>query len=197
MITLVKAKDLRPTLETERLLLRPLQINDAAEVRRLVGDIRVAENLSVVPHPYPEGLAEEWIAGQRTEYEAGRHLTFGIVAKETGNLMGVISLHPGEDLLRAEVGYWVGVPFWGRGYTTEALIEMIRFGFDDFALQRIYACHFASNPASGRVMEKAGMKLEGFCKLGANRLGKLKDSFQRAIVQPDWERQRQAEELYC
>ena len=191
------AKDLRPTLVTERLFLRPLIPSDASDIQRLVGDIRVAENLSVVPHPYPKGLAEEWIAGLREEYEAGRHLSFAITSKATLELMGVISLHPKEDLLRAEVGYWVGVPFWGKGYTTEALKEMIRFGFDDFALQRIFAAHFASNPASGRVMEKAGMQLEGFCKLGAHRFGELKDSLQRAIVKPDWERQRQAEELSC
>ncbi|MGJ8726239.1 MAG: GNAT family N-acetyltransferase [Roseibacillus sp.] len=197
MITLVKAKDLRPILETERLLLRPLEMNDAADVRRLVGDIRVAENLGLVPHPYPEGLAEEWISGQRAEYEAGRHLTFAITTKATNELMGVISLHPKEDLLRASVGYWVGVPYWGNGYTTEALKEMLRFGFDDFALQRIFATHFVTNPASGRVMEKVGMQLEGVMKLGISRFGVLRDSMQRAIIKPDWERQRQAEELYC
>ena len=115
MITLANAKDLRPTLETERLLLRPLEMNDAADVHRLVGDIRVAENLSIVPHPYPEGLAEKWISGQRAEYEAGTHLTFAITLKATEDFAGVISLHPKEDLLRAEVGYWVGSSFLGKG----------------------------------------------------------------------------------
>ena len=197
MITLVKARDPRPTLETERLLLRPFQMSDALEVRRLGGDIRVAENLSQMPHPYPEGRAEEWISGQQADYEAGKNLNFAITLKETGALMGSIGLHPKEDLLRAEIGYWVGVPFWGKGYTTEALGEMIRFGFDDFALQRIFATHFVTNPASGRVMEKVGMKLEGVMKLGISRFGVLNDSMQRAIVKPDWERQRQSEELYC
>ncbi|MFC0017687.1 GNAT family N-acetyltransferase [Roseibacillus persicicus] len=197
MIQLMTARDPRPTLETERLLLRPFQRNDAAEVRRLVGDIRVARNLSLVPHPYPEGLAETWIEGQRAAYEAGTHLTFAITLKGTGAVMGAISLHPKEDLLRAEVGYWVGVPFWGKGYTTEALEEMLRFGFDDFALQRIFATHFVNNPASGRVMEKVGMTLEGVMKLGISRFGVLSDSMQRAIIKPDWERRRQAEELYC
>lgn len=197
MIQLMTARDPRPTLETERLLLRPFQLTDAVDVRRLIGDIRVSRNLSLVPHPYPEGLAEEWISGQRADYEAGKNLNFAMTLKNSGELMGSIGLHPKEDLLRAEVGYWVGVPYWGKGYTTEALTEMIRFGFDDFALQRIFATHFVSNPASGRVMEKVGMQLEGLMRLGISRFGVLSDSMQRAIIKPDWERQREAENIYC
>ena len=187
------AKDLRPTLETERLILRPFQMSDAADVRRLGGDIRVAEQLSRMPHPYPEGQAEEWISSHEADYEAGTHLNFAITLKSTGEFMGSIGLHPREDLLRAQVGYWVGVPYWGKGYVTEALKEMIRFGFDDFALQRIYAIHLVTNPASGRVMEKAGMKLEGLIRLGASTLNGLRDSMQRAIVKPDWARLREDE----
>ena len=191
MITIVKEKDLRPTFETERLILRPFRLSDAPDVRRLGGDIRVSEQLSRMPHPYPEGLAEEWISSQEASYAAGATLNFAITLKRTGALMGSIGLHPREDLLRAEVGYWVGVPYWGKGYTTEALQEMIRFGFDDFALQRIYAAHFVTNPASGRVMEKAGMKLEGLIRLGVSTLSGLRDAMQHAIVQPDWERERE------
>ena len=191
MIKQMTAKDLRPTLETERLILRPFQHEDGADVRRLGGDIRISGQLSRMPHPYPEGLAEKWIAGQAADYAAGTNLNFAITHKSTGELMGSIGLHPKEDLLRAEVGYWVGVPYWGKGYTTEALEEMIRFGFDDFALQRIYAVHFVTNPASGRVMEKTGMKLEGLIRLGASTLNGLRDCMQRGIIQPDWERMRE------
>lgn len=190
------AKDLRPSMETERLLLRPFQLRDAADVSRLAGDERVAENLSRIPHPYLEGQAEEWISTQATDYKAGKNLNFAITLKSTGELMGSIGLHPREDLLRAEVGYWIGVPYWGKGYTTEALQEMLRFGFDDFALERIYAVHFVTNPASGRVMEKAGMKLEGLIRLGAATLNGLRDAMQLAIIKPDWER-AQKEEFYC
>ena len=157
----------------------------------------MAENSSLIPHPYPEGRAEAWIRCQQADYQSGKHLNFAITLRETGAFVGSIGLSPKDDLLRAEVGYWVGVPFWGRGYTTEALNEMIRFGFDDFSLQRIFGIHFASNPASGRVMEKAGMTLEAFSKFGASRFGDLKDTFQRAIVKPDWERQQQAEDIFC
>ena len=191
MIKLIRAKDLRPTLETARLILRPFQVDDADDVRRLAGDIRISKQLSRMPHPYSEGIAEEWILAHEADYRAGKSLNFAITLKRTGELMGSIGLHPKEDLLRAEVGYWVGVPYWGNGYTTEALKEMLRFGFDDFSLQRIYAIHFVTNPASGRVMEKAGMKLEGFMRLGASTLQGLRDCMQRAIIKPDWEREQE------
>jgi len=191
MIKLIRAKDLRPTLETERLLLRPFQMSDAADVRRLAGCEQITKQLSRMPNPSPRGQAEKWISGQKADYHTGKNLNFAITLKRTGELMGSIGLCPKEELLRAEVGYWVGVPYWSAGYATEALREMIRFGFDDFALQRIYAVHFATNLASGRVMEKAGMKLEGFMRLGATCAQGLCDSMQRAIIKPDWEREQE------
>ena len=191
MITLVTDNDTRPFLETERMLLRPFQMSDALDVRRLAGDIRVAEQLARMPHPYPAGVAEEWISGQRAEYEAGTNLNFAITLKVSSELMGSIGFVLKEDRLRSEIGYWLGVPYWGLSYMTEALEEMIRFGFEDFGLQRIFAVHLATNPASGRVMEKAGMKLEGFARLGVSQHGKLRDGIQRAIVKPDWEMARE------
>jgi RimJ/RimL family protein N-acetyltransferase len=61
----------------------------------------------------------------------------------------------------AEIGYWIAVPYWGRGYATEAAAEIVRYGFEERNLQRVFACHFTRNPASGRVLQKAGMKYEG------------------------------------
>ncbi|MEM9080373.1 MAG: GNAT family N-acetyltransferase [Verrucomicrobiota bacterium] len=177
----------RPTLETSRLILRPFSMSDAEEVRRLGGDIRVAEQLSLMPHPYPEGRAEEWISTHEEQFESGEDLIFAICEKRSGELMGSMGLHPKPDQLRSEVGYWLGVPFWGKGYATEALQEVIRFGFEERGFQRIFASHFATNPASGRVMEKAGMKLEGVSRWGCSRFGEMKDAVLRAIVKPDWE----------
>jgi RimJ/RimL family protein N-acetyltransferase len=76
-------------------------------------------------------------------------------------LVGAISLRIELPQRRAELGYWVGVPYWGRGFATEAARAMIEFGFRRLSLHRIYAHHFVRNPASGRVMEKAGMQHEG------------------------------------
>lgn len=177
----------RPVLETSRLRLRPFELSDAQEVHRLIGDERVAKNLSLVPHPYPEGAAEEWISTHEASYGSGKRLTFAVCRKESEQLLGAMSLHPKDDQLRSEVGYWFGVPYWGKGYASEALKEILRFGFEERGLLRIQAHHFVTNPASGRVMEKAGMKFEGVLRLGAFRLGELRDAVLRAIVKPDWE----------
>ena len=93
----------QPTLETERLLLRPFRRRDAADVQRLAGDVKISECLSQVPHPYPDGLAEEWIAGLPEAYKEGRNLNFAMTLKNSGELMGSIGLHPKEDLLRMVV----------------------------------------------------------------------------------------------
>ncbi|MEM7602782.1 MAG: GNAT family protein [Verrucomicrobiota bacterium] len=168
--------------------MRPFEMKDATQISELINDIRVAQNLSRVPHPYPEGEAERWIGRQEEAFREGTDCNFAVTLAETGEVMGSMGVHPNEDQLRAEVGYWLAVRHWGKGYATEALREVIRFSFEDYGLQRVYATHFANNPASGRVMEKVGMKFEGVLRLGISRFGELKDCVMRAIIKPDWER---------
>ncbi len=76
-------------------------------------------------------------------------------------LIGAVSLRIERDDQRAELGYWIGRPYWGQGYCTEAVRAVLSFGFQQLGLNRIYAGHFSRNPASGRVMQKAGMNCEG------------------------------------
>lgn len=114
MIQIEIARDPRLNLETKRLLLRPFQLTDAANVRRLEGAIRVSEQLSRMPHPYPEGRAEESIDGQRAEYKAGKNLNFAITLKESEELMGSIGLHPKEDLFALKSAAGSAFPIGGR-----------------------------------------------------------------------------------
>jgi [ribosomal protein S5]-alanine N-acetyltransferase len=150
-----------PTLQTERLVLRAFTREDAPDVQRLAGAREIARMTLLIPHPYADGAAEEWISTHRPAYEAGEHVTFAVVLREEGTLVGSITLglNPRDD--NAELGYWIGVPYWGRGYCTEAAREMVRYGFEELGLHRIHASHFGSNPASGRVMQKVGMRYEG------------------------------------
>jgi RimJ/RimL family protein N-acetyltransferase len=145
------------SLETERLLLRPFRLEDAREVQRLAGAREVAAGTLEIPHPYPDGAAEEWISGQPSV----RSLTFAIERKEDGALIGAIGLRLEREHGRAELGYWIGVPYWNNGYATEAGRAVVRHGFEAEGLNRIYAFHFSSNPASGRVLQKLGMTHEG------------------------------------
>jgi RimJ/RimL family protein N-acetyltransferase len=146
-------------LETERLLLRPLELYDAPTIQKLAGDPLVAATTLNIPHPYPIGAAVDWIRRVQ-QYDGHQHMTFGIVQRQKHDLLGTISLHAGPAS-SAEMGYWLGVPYWNQGYMTEAVQRIIRYGFEQLGLHRVVACHFTINPASGRVMVKAGMIYEG------------------------------------
>jgi len=159
-----------PTLPTERLSLRPFLLSDATTVQRLAGDRAVADTTLTVPHPYADGMAEAWIATQEGAWTRHEAATLAITEPEVG-LVGAITLRIELPQRRAELGYWVGVPYWGRGYATEAVRAMIAYGFDKLSLQRIYAYHFVRNPASGRVMAKAGMEHEGILRRHFYRWG--------------------------
>lgn len=149
-----------PTLRTSRLVLRPFLLSDAVTVQRLAGDRGVADTTLSIPHPYVDGMAEQWIATHEGAWTRHELATLAITEPEAG-LVGAISLRIELAHRRAEIGYWIGPPFWGLGYATEAARAMVAFGFDKLSLQRIHAQLFARNPASGRVMAKVGMQLEG------------------------------------
>lgn len=150
-----------PTLRTERLVLRPFRIKDAPRVQELAGAHEVYATTENVPHPYEDGMAEEWIASLGAKFESREQIALAMALADGGALIGSISLRVVTRHRRASLGYWLGVPYWGRGYCTEAAIAMIRYGFEDLELHKITAQHMIGNAASGRVMEKAGMQKEG------------------------------------
>lgn len=152
-----------PTLETTRLRLRPFAIEDATRVQLLAGDARVADTTLTVPHPYPDGAAESWIATHTESAREGKGFVFAICLLKTDELVGAVSIMPkiAVDSKRAEIGYWLGVPFWNQGLMSEAAKAVIDWGFDGLQLYRIYAKALFRNPASARVMLKAGMQFEG------------------------------------
>ena len=151
----------RPSLETERLLLRPFTLADAPEVQRLASDKEIAATTLNIPHPYAEGMAEQWIATHQERYDMNELVNFAITRRGDNALLGAIGLVLSLPHKRAEMGYWIGKPYWKHGYATEAAKAVLRYGFEVLKLNRIHASHFAGNPASGRVMQKIGMQHEG------------------------------------
>lgn len=129
-------------------------------VQQLAGDSRIADTTGSVPHPYLDGMAEAWIATHESSATEGDSYTWAIANLETDELIGCISLildrHNG-----AEMGYWLGVPYWNHGFMSEAARAVIEAGFSTLKLHRVVARHFVRNSASGRVMQKAGMTLIG------------------------------------
>ncbi len=154
----------QPTFKTKRLTLRPFTLDDAPDVQRLAGDKSIADTTLNIPHPYEDGLAEKWIATHREKFEKGELVNFAIVLREREVLIGAISLVINKRHEFAELGYWVGKPYWGYGYCTEAVKTVLEHGFTQLNLNRIHAYYMTRNPASGRVLEKAGMKCEGLLR---------------------------------
>ena len=165
----------QPSLQTVRLLLRPFALSDAADVQRLAGASEVADMTLNVPHPYEDGLAEQWIGGHSERFASGSFVTYAITLQEDKALIGAVGLTITPVDRRAELGYWLGVPYWNRGYMTEAAQALVGYGFTELGLNKITASHFARNPASGRVMQKLGMSQEGVLRQHVRKSGSFED----------------------
>ncbi len=165
----------QPVLETERLFLRPFLPTDASTVQRLAGDEAIAATTLNIPHPYEDGMAEEWIGSHQERYDKGEAVIFAITLREERTLIGAIGLEINREHERAVLGYWIGQPYWNQGYCTEAAKAVVQFGFDQYQLHRIHASHFSSNKASGRVMEKIGMLHEGKLRRHIKKWGRYED----------------------
>jgi RimJ/RimL family protein N-acetyltransferase len=175
-----------PTLTTERLLLRQFQLTDARNVQQLAGVRAVAERTLVIPHPYEDGVAEQWIEQQQNEFDAGRGLTFAIRLAVSGTLIGSIGMEIQAEHRHARLSYWLGLPYWNQGYATEAVKAVLAHGFTMLNLHRIYAPHFHTNPASGRVLQKAGMTYEGRMRQHYLRFGEYQDLELYGMLQQDF-----------
>ena len=156
-------------------LLRPLVAADAPALARHANDREVWLNLrDRFPHPYALADAEAYIAiaAARTP-----QTSFGIVVD--GEAAGNIGLMPGDDIERctAELGYWLGRPYWGRGIVTEAVTAVTRYAFAELGLHRVFAVPFARNAASARVLEKAGWTREGLMRRSAVKDGVVLDQW--------------------
>lgn len=149
-----------PTLTTARLVLRQFTLADAPSIQRLAGASEVAAG-TFLPHPYEDGMAEQWITHQQAEYDEGKLINFAIVLATAHELIGSIGMAITPTHHHGQLGYWIGVPYWNQGYCTEAARAVVQFGFETLELHRIWAPHFKRNPASGRVLHKIGMHYEG------------------------------------
>jgi RimJ/RimL family protein N-acetyltransferase len=151
-----------PVLETERLILRPPRLEDAGALATLINDRRIAENTATVPHPYALADAEKFITWAN---KAGDSASFLITARD-GTLIGGCGVGSirGDGSFRAgppEIGYWIGVRFWGSGYATEAARAVLDHAFAAMGHDTIYGGARVSNPASRRVLEKCGFQWTG------------------------------------
>ncbi|WP_193211506.1 GNAT family N-acetyltransferase [Luteolibacter marinus] len=143
-------------LTTDRLILKPPAEEDIDAIVAVASDWRIAE-MTLVPHPYLPNHAQEWIGRARENWETNGIGGFAVFTRHDGAFIGAAGLRLTETAGHASAGYWYSPRVWGRGYAPEALSALLRFGFEDRGLARIEANHLLINPASGRVMAKAGM----------------------------------------
>lgn len=173
-------------LETERLMLRPLELSDVPQLVPLIGAREVAATTLRIPHPYTEEHAREFILGSRRGDQGAAVAGQAIIRKQDQQFVGGIGLRVEADHRRAELGYWIGVPYWREGYATEAARALVTHGFATLQLNRIYASHFAGNEASGRVLQKIGMRHEGCQHQHILKWGRFLDSEMYGILRADW-----------
>ncbi len=171
-----------PVLETPRLRLRPYSEADIAELLPLIGTREVAATTLRISHPYTEQDGKDFLVLLR---EPHRHW-LAITLREDGRQIGGIGLTVDEPHKHAELGYWLGVASWGNGYATEAARELLRYGFEDLRLHRIFASHFKLNPASGTILRKLGMRYESCQREHYVKWDKFIDSELYGILRHEW-----------
>jgi RimJ/RimL family protein N-acetyltransferase len=151
----------------------------------LIGAREVAATTLRIPHPYTESLARDFIAGAQEDLSSGNGLRLGIIVRQSDTLCGGVGLRIEADHRRAELGYWIGVPYWGNGYATEAARAVVKYGFGTLGLHRIFASHFANNPASASVLRKIGMRHEGRQRTHVLKWGEFLDLEMYGMVASD------------
>ena len=180
-----------PVLTTERLILsRPVEGDMQHIIHYLDSDKVYSENTANMPYPYKEADAKFLIHEVVDKgFENETDFVFAIRNKENGLIMGLIGIHHWDKAnQKAEIGYWLGKEFWNKGYVTEAMTEVLAFGFKVLNLNKMFANFFPHNPASGRVMEKSGMRQEAVLKQEIYKNGKFLDFVRYSILKEDFKK---------
>ena len=174
-----------PTLETERLILRPLRMSDARDLFAYARDPQVSRHVLWETHE-SLGDSRQFLRGAIRQYRQGKPGSFAITLKDSGRMIGTIGfMWVNVDYKSAEVGYSLSREYWNRGIMTEALRSVVDFGFQELRLNRIEAQHEVDNPASGRVMAHVGMQYEGRLRQRLKNKGRFVDVELYAILRAD------------
>jgi [ribosomal protein S5]-alanine N-acetyltransferase len=162
--------------------MRPYVEADIAELLPLIGTREVAATTLRIVHPYTEQDARAFFALT----EEPDKLWLAMTLRSDGRQIGGIGLRIDQQHQHAELGYWLGVEHWGKGYATEAGREMLRYGFEDLGMHRIFATHFKHNPASGRILKKLGMRYEGCQREHLRKWDQFVDSEMYGLLRQEW-----------
>ncbi len=177
-----------PTIETPRLTLRRMQMRDDQDIFAYSSDPEVARYVQWRAYTSIHD-ARDYIRYMQRQYRNDLPASWAVVEKASGRVIGTAGYSwINRDHNSAEIGYSLGRAYWGRGYMSEALAVILRHGFETLRLHRIEAQHDVRNPASGRVMEKNGMRLEGTLRGRLYNKGEYVDVRLYAVLAEDWQR---------
>ena len=151
---------MQQVIESHRLILRPFSLADTKRVAELAGDKQISEMTANIPYPYSISDAENWIRTHETLFLSGKGVVYAIVLKATSEVIGAISFPKLENGLGI-LGYWLGVPYWGNGYATEASKSLISFSKEHYGLTKLQVMHLVGNERSKSVIKKLGIKYVG------------------------------------
>ena len=177
-----------PLIETERLVLRKPEARDIPSIVKYANNPAIAATTLNIPNPYTEDDAVNWLSKGYLGFKEQTEFRFGVVEKDTQTFMGGIGLIVNQRFNRAELGYWIGEPFWNKGYTTEALKPILKFGFEQLGLNKIEAHYLLTNIASGRIMKKNGMVREGELVEHIQKGGQYLSLIQYRITRSEYDR---------
>ena len=178
----------QPVLETPRLRLRPLEDSDRSAIQQAAAARAISDTMISIPHPYPVDEAKRYIAKKQAERDAGLSYAYVIVEKKEGRFCGIVEV---RDIDRehsvGELSFWLTVEVWGQGYMSEVVGAVVRYGFEDLQLNRLYAYHMLRNHASGRVLERNGFKKEGLLRQCVQKWGQFEDVALCALLRQEWQ----------
>lgn len=171
-----------PIIKSKKFILRPYRKGDEKAVFKHVNDKIISRNTATIPYPYPFKKAEEWVEVNLERNKKGNKENIVWAIEIDGEVSGTIGLHHITKEHKAEVGYWLGRQFWGRGIMTEAVKLVTKFGFEKLKLRRIYGHVYLFNEPSKKVLEKSGYKFEGIIKKESKKGKKYLDAYLLAKV---------------
>jgi RimJ/RimL family protein N-acetyltransferase len=179
----------QPVLETKRLRLRALEPSDASTIQQAANERKIADTMISLPFPYPVGEAERYLAKQQIRQQSRQSITYIIEGKVKRNFLGLIEVRDiNIEHFQAELSFWIVVKEWGKGYMSEAVQAILRYGFEILELNRLYAYHMLRNQATSRVLAKNGFTREGVLRQRVWKWDKFEDVALWAILKEDWQK---------
>ncbi|MBN1765493.1 MAG: GNAT family N-acetyltransferase [Sedimentisphaerales bacterium] len=186
-------KQLRTTLEGNHIIIRKLRAADAGDIYKNIRTRQISRWTLLLPWPYPKDGAIKFIRNQQRLWRLGKGYAFGIILKDTGEVIGGLGLGKVDKKHKcAEVGYWLGRKYWRQGIMTEAVRLLLEFGFTDLKLYRIYSHIFEPNTASRRVLEKCGFQKEGVMRQAVIKYKNRQNLINYGLLLPEWKKKKKS-----